>query len=181
MNAIPFLSGVLQGCPASAMLFNLALDPFLSDFERKLEYGNKGIVRACADDVAFSLQRLAHLPLLFPVYSAAQRFAGLSLKPRKCKIIPCCKITPETLALLGQWVRRNIPEWGDFEIVGAAELLGFYIGPEMAGHQWARPLHKYKNRVRDKKCWGFSHAECLRLQCEGVASFRICRPACASA
>ena len=52
---ISFLSGVLQGCPASALLFNLALDPFLVAFERALDFGKKGIVRACADDLVFAL------------------------------------------------------------------------------------------------------------------------------
>ena len=85
---IRFLNGVLQGCPASAMLFNLALDPFLVAFERILEYGRKGIVRACADDLVFSLSRLANLELLFPIYQQAKNLAGLKLKPRKCSIIP---------------------------------------------------------------------------------------------
>ena len=46
-----FFSGVLQGCPSSAMLFDLALDPFLIMFARVLEHGRLGIVRACADDI----------------------------------------------------------------------------------------------------------------------------------
>ena len=33
---IHFLSGVLQGCPGSSVLFNNALDPFLYDFFRAL-------------------------------------------------------------------------------------------------------------------------------------------------
>jgi len=49
---IHFLSCVLQGGPASAMLLNLALDPFLAAFECALEFGRQGIVRACADDIA---------------------------------------------------------------------------------------------------------------------------------
>ncbi len=52
---IHFLSGVLQGCPASALLFNNSLDPCLAYFARVLEKGRKGIFRACADDLAFAL------------------------------------------------------------------------------------------------------------------------------
>ena len=93
ITIILFLSGVLQGCPASAMLFNLAIDPFLVAFERALDFGSRGIVRACADNIVFSLSRLAHLALLHPVYSAAEELAGLKLKPRKCKTVPCIRIT----------------------------------------------------------------------------------------
>mgnify|MGYP002177190554 CR=1 FL=1 len=52
---VNFLSGVLQGCPASAFLFNHALDPFLSSFHNALRSNNVGIVRACADDIGISL------------------------------------------------------------------------------------------------------------------------------
>ena len=45
-----FLSGVLQGCPASEFLFNLALNPFLIIFQEALEQHKGGIMRACADD-----------------------------------------------------------------------------------------------------------------------------------
>ena len=155
---IRFLSGVLQGCPASAMLFNLALDPFLAAFERALDFGNKGIVRACADDVSFALCRLAHLPLLFPIFSAAEHLAGLCLKPRKCKIIPCTKITPGILQRVSTWVGKHIPVWSEFEVTGAAELLGFYVGPLMAGHHWIKPMRKCKKRVYEIKHAGAATA-----------------------
>jgi len=31
-----FMSGVLQGCPGSAFLFNKSIDPFLFDFEETI-------------------------------------------------------------------------------------------------------------------------------------------------
>ena len=79
---IHFLSGVLQGCPASALLFNNALDPVLTWFSQVLGDGVRGLFRACADDLAFTLSRLKHLGLIHPVYAAAEQFAGLSLKPK---------------------------------------------------------------------------------------------------
>ena len=151
---IRFLSGVLQGCPASAMLFNLALDPSLAAFERCLEFGKKGIVRVCAGDVCFALQRLAHLPLLFPIYSAAEKLAGLKLKPPKCKVVPCVKITPETLIAVREWVSEHIPDWNEFEVTGAAELLGFFVGPWMSSHTWVKPMRKFRKRVFDIKIAG---------------------------
>jgi len=153
---IYFLSGVLQGCPASAMLFNLALDPFLAAFECALEFGRKGIVRACADDIAFALSRLSHLRVLFPIYDCAQHIAGLSLKPKKCKIVPCIEISHETLTKVNSWVRKHIPQWGEFEAKGFAELLGFFVGPLAGPQQWLKPLSKFSRRIHDMKYAGAS-------------------------
>ena len=107
------------------MLFNLALDPFLAAFERTLEFGRKGVVRACADDLSFALARLAHLPLLVPIYTSAEKLAGLCLKPAKCKIAPCTQITRESLSEVSSWVSAHVPEWSGFEITGAFKLLDF--------------------------------------------------------
>ena len=59
-------SGVHQGCPASAFLFDVAVDPILVAFEEALEQGPTGtsnpaafgIVRTCADDIGTALLSL---------------------------------------------------------------------------------------------------------------------------
>ena len=81
------------------------------------------------------------------MYKAAEKLAGLCLKPKKCKIVPCTKITPEVLDLVSSWVSIHVPEWCEFGITGAAELLGFFVGPEMAGHNWTKPMRKFKKGV----------------------------------
>ncbi len=83
-----FMSGVLQGCPGSAFLFNNALDPFLYTMHKVLRSHNAGIVRACADDIGASLRRLASLGRLYPIFQEAQTLGGLTLKPPKCIIVP---------------------------------------------------------------------------------------------
>ena len=88
---LSFLSGVLQGCPASGMLFNSALDPFLLAFCTVLGNGTKGILRGCADDIGFALSRLSHLNLLYPIYQKAEALAGLALHPSKCVLVPLCE------------------------------------------------------------------------------------------
>ena len=50
-------SGVIQGCPLSALLFMVSLDPFLRKF-CELVPPSKGIVRACVDDVGFAIYSL---------------------------------------------------------------------------------------------------------------------------
>ena len=151
ITIILFLSGVLQGCPASAMLFDLALDPFLAMFERVLQFGRLGLVRACADDIAFSLSRLSHMKLIQPIYRSAQFLAGLTLKPVKCNIIPCTEDFWNAVPKVRAWLTANVPDWAAFKVVNAAELLGFFVGPGAAQKMWIKPLAKFKRRVLDIK------------------------------
>ena len=110
LQIIEFLSGVLQGCPGSAFLFNNALDPFLNLMHNILREANRGIVRACADDLGTALARLAHLKLIHPIFALAKTHAGLTLKPPKCVIVPLCDLTEKTKDDILKWLRRNIPE-----------------------------------------------------------------------
>ena len=148
---IMFLSGVLQGCPASGWLFNNALDPFLVMFDRALENGRKGIFRACADDLSFSLSRLKHLNLIYPIYTTAESLAGLKLHPKKCVIIPLLELTEECRNKVKSWIRLNIPAWEDFQMDSCAKLLGFYVSPSIGKFNWVGPLSKFVSRVKDIK------------------------------
>ena len=148
---IQFLSGVLQGCPASGWLFDSAIDPFLACFHNKLEEGRKGIVRACADDLSFALSRMKHLTILFPIYLMAQILAGLTLHPNKCVIVPLCRKDDDTYLRIRKWLERNIPQWSSFKISDAAKLLGFYIGPGSGRFNWVDPFEKLVSRVKDIK------------------------------
>ncbi len=66
---IGFLSGVLQGCPASALLCNNAIDQFLASFDKALRSRHAGIVRACADDIGIVLKQLKHLKIVSPIFN----------------------------------------------------------------------------------------------------------------
>ena len=73
---------VLQGFLASALSFNLALDPLLIAFERALDFCGKRIVHAYAENLAFALSRLSHLKLVFPIYMHAECLAGFGLSSK---------------------------------------------------------------------------------------------------
>ena len=60
-----YLSGVIQGCPGSAFLFDAALDPFLAAFEKVLTNAGQGIQRACADDIGIAMKSLSVLRYVF--------------------------------------------------------------------------------------------------------------------
>ena len=90
---IQYLSGVLQGCPGSAFLFNNFLDPSLWLMDTKLRQGNNGIVRACADDIGACLARLKHLNVMAPIFDKAASLAWLNLKATKCVVVPLCELS----------------------------------------------------------------------------------------
>ena len=107
-------SGVLQGCPASAFLFNNAIDPFLTNFDNILREHNAGIVRACADDIGITLKRLKRLQLIHPIYSDCKDLGGLALKPIKCVFVPLCEFTNEVQASITRWIATHLPQWRVF-------------------------------------------------------------------
>ena len=147
LTLILFLSGVLQGCPGSAFLFNNSLDPFLHLMDRFLRGARAGIVRACADDIGLTLRRLSHLKKIHPIFMNAQRLGGLTLKPAKCIIVPLCELSNEIRNSIMAWLEANIPEWVGFAVEPTTKLLGFYIGPKMGSKNWVGPITKYKSRV----------------------------------
>ena len=67
-----YLSGVIQGCPGSAFLFDVALDPFLAAFEKILELAGRGILRACADDIGVAVKSLSAFKYMFPIFNLAE-------------------------------------------------------------------------------------------------------------
>ena len=151
MFLIRFLSGVLQGCPASGLSFNNAIDPFLASFDKALRSRHAGIVRACADDIGIVLKQLKHLRMIFPIFNDCNTYAGLALKPPKCVLVPLCASTEEVHANICSWIARHLPEWQMFKVKPLAKLLGFYIGPQAGTMMWHGPLTKYQDRINDIK------------------------------
>ena len=167
ITIIQFLSGVLQGCPGSAFLFNNSIDPFLLLMHNSLREGNRGISRACADDIGVCLARLSSLALLTPIFSAAKSMAGLSLKAPKCILVPLCRFSPKVARDILKWLGRNIPEWSQFTILDCTKFLGFYIGPGAGRMNWIEQTSKMKERIQCIQTAKASEVECLYVQCQG--------------
>ena len=139
---------MLQGCPASAFLFNLAPDPFLVRFETALASKQAGILRACADDIGAALRALKYLLLLKPIFDDAARLAGLHLKPAKCNIIVCVPLSQELKDSIHMWIKKMMPAWSDFQVGSSAKLLGFYLGPTAGAKQLLTPFQKFAESVQ---------------------------------
>ncbi len=142
-------SGVLQGCPLSATLFLMCINPFLIHFESSLNRVDGGIVRACADDIGASISRLVHLKKLFIVFEFAKSVSNMHLKPKKCNIIPTnIPCTEQVVAHIKAWLLQHIPEWANFKVVPQAIYLGFHLGPAIAHVQWASTINKWTDRTK---------------------------------
>ena len=106
-----YLSGVLQGCPGSAFIFNMILDLFLHAFWQVITKHGRGMVRACADDIGAALTSYKYLMHLFPIFDIAEQVSGLTLKPTKCNVVPTSEPLTETLVnVIRKWLKRNVPK-----------------------------------------------------------------------
>ena len=62
------VSGFLQGCPLSGMIFNIAIDPLLWCFSKLIILPKLGFVLACADDFGATMKRLEYLRSIYRVF-----------------------------------------------------------------------------------------------------------------
>lgn len=159
----PVRSGVLQGCPLSALLFNFAIDPLLWLFSLLIVKPSIGRVLACADDLAACISSLHYLKPMHSLFRLFGRITGLTLSPKKCVIVlNSVRATPYNVGLVRAWLAENIPDWADFEIANCAKYLGFYMGPTAFCWQWDMPIRKFKARVESIASSGESAALCAR-------------------
>ena len=135
VNKLAFwiLSGVLQGCPLSGMLFALVMDPFLRCMKTSMQDRNLGQIRACADDVGAALKNIYVLKLLEPIFQTAAETANLHYKPAKCVVVPTSAVADEKLrACIATWLATHIPAWKAFNVTPSGKYVGFYLGPRSA-------------------------------------------------
>jgi len=143
-----YLSGVLQGCPASAFIFDLCLDPFLAAFDDVIPSSGRGILRACADDLGAALNSHKSLMHMYAIFETAQLVAGLTLKPSKCNLVPTSlPFSNDVKKFLTEWLGKHIPNWVKFQIVPCAKYLGFMLGPTAGEAQWKSVFRKFSQRV----------------------------------
>eukprot|EP00973_Karenia_brevis_P063364 8807284-Karenia_brevis.AAC.1 len=139
-------SGVLQGCPLASVLFVLALEPFVCMLHSTI--AGQGIIEVCADDIAVVLQSWIQLKDLYKVFQFAQSAAGLTLKPKKCVLVPLsAPLSPHLVSVLRDFLNSHSPPWAQFSITAAAKYLGIWLGPSSQVHSWNEPVTEFVNRV----------------------------------
>jgi hypothetical protein len=87
--------GVKQGCPLSAFLFNIAIDPIFSYLESVMKETLGGYhsevlgttyAQAYADDIVLVDETLEGLQKQIDAYERFLTFAGIKLNPDKCEV-----------------------------------------------------------------------------------------------
>ena len=183
-RTFPVRRGIRQGCPASMLLFALALDPVLRWMQLRILH-TADRLQAYADDLGFALQNVFHtLPRLEIAFNELTPASGLQLNSRKCFLIPY-SVTDERR--LKAFLRRRGGLWGGCHVVLAARYLGFFIGPLANEQVWLLPLAKFRRAVLQIKPEHFGfYTLCSALQqpcasniefrCADVRSHEGCAP-----
>jgi len=137
-------AGIIQGCPASGMLYALASHAFMCHFEVRVETPKLGLVRACADDKGSVVFQLSALRKLFIVFKACKRVANLELKVSNCFLVPLVgDFSPRVARVYSQWLSTDIPEWAEFQVVSHLKYLGLQLGPGAGAASWSVPVSKW--------------------------------------
>ena len=137
--------GVRQVCPASGVLFALALDPVTRWLANRVCTG-LGTLRAYADDVGLALISIRHaLIYLCLAFRIVEELTGLKLKPGKCHIVVMTFASAEGLE---EWIAAYVPGLRGFVISMQAKYLGVRLGPDADSVQWSEFLVKLSSAVR---------------------------------
>ena len=140
-------AGVLQGCPLSASLFVIVMDPFLRDFQQCLVDKSYAVVFACADDLGTAVIDLFVLEQLARVFEVMNAVACLVLQTKKCVIVPLIPFTDPNISYIKGWLSNNVPKWAGFKIAPFGEYLGFCVGPAAGLAQWSKVINSASNRL----------------------------------
>ena len=147
-------SGVKQGCPLSAVLFVIAVDPFLRLLVHRI--GPHDLCRAYADDIAVVISNLwTSIVALFHAFREFQVASLLEVKAAKCVLVPLWRASLHAVARL---LREILPPWANFQVSLAAKYLGVYIGFDAQALTWKTPIAKYTSRCANLlSCSGGLH------------------------
>ena len=104
-------NGVLQGCLLAALLFVIAMDPFVQLFNNAIDSMSVGVTCLCADDIAIALKSWAQLVDVYRIFLLARRAAGSTLQPIKCFLVPLsAPLSPHIISCVRDFLVANTPE-----------------------------------------------------------------------
>ena len=140
-------SGVLTGCPLSASLFVIAINPFLLDFQRSIVKHSYGVLYACADDLGSALLQIASLNALHRIFKVMAVVSNMVLHIKKCVIIPLVPPDSQYFSQYSMWLQQHLPDWSEFKIATHAEYLGFEVGPTAGSCQFDKVFASFKHHL----------------------------------
>ena len=134
----PIERSVRQGCPLSACLFVLSLEPFIRYLHRTLEEsGNLFTVRAYADDVTLLLRKTSHINTLPQVIKRYEQASDAKVNYTKSCVLP-----------LGAWPENrtviNIPTLNNFKVLGMEIHRDFETLIQL---NWTKTVNNVRNTI----------------------------------
>ena len=109
---------------------------------------DRGVCRACADDIGAVLRSLYILKDVANVFQSTAQLSGLHLGASKCNIIPLVPDTTGWESILKNWLSLHIPQWSDFNVCKDGVYLSFLLGPQAGTKAWDAVLDKWMQRAR---------------------------------
>jgi hypothetical protein len=104
----------------------------------------------CADDAGACIKSLRDLGVFCKIFEAFRKASLLTLKPRKCIIVPLTvECSEANVAAIRMWLSEFLPDCTHFKILPTARYLGIYLGPLAGEQQGVAPLAKLKDRISD--------------------------------
>ena len=144
------LGGAKTGCPASSVLFLLAVNPIVDLFLLLCDGPKLSNTRFCADDIGSALRKLCHIKRQASIFGLAARVAGLHLKDVKCVLVfTGLEVNEELKAAVTSWLHDNVPAFEHFKVGSSGKFLGWFLGISSSQLSFVDPLKKYSSRVLD--------------------------------
>ena len=81
------------------------------------------VIKACADDIGASVAGLCLLEVLYLPFLLAQWEAWLTLKPKKCKLIMSCVVTPTLSIHVKYFLAEHCPTCVPSQIFSRAKYI----------------------------------------------------------
>jgi len=83
------------------------------------------------------------------IFEAFRKASLLTLKPRKCIIVPLTvECSEANVAAIRMWLSEFLPDCTHFKILPTAKYLGIYLGPLAGEQQWVAPSLNFKIESR---------------------------------
>jgi len=140
--------GAKTGCPASSILFLLAVNPIVDMFLLLCDGPKLATTRICADDIGSALRKLRDIKRQASIFNIAAAVAGLHLKDVKCVLIfTGIEVNDELKTAVTNWLRANVPAFEHFKVSSSGKYLGWILGQDSCRLSYSEPLRKYSSRV----------------------------------
>ena len=108
-----------------------------------------GILRMCADDIALMIRKISSVPGIAEEFGKLERFLGLKLNHKKRVAVA---LHPDRVSPIHDAIKEKLAscssEWGAIKVARSAKYLGFHLGPDARGRQWADAIQKFEQRIQ---------------------------------